>query len=304
MYLVYLCDALTVRPRKDAMAPCTPAVPTVGDFPPLRSLNFERLQKALTLGMDLVASPPPIPLRALGVRIGLHVHAANMWEMQGSPSTYDWLSRMATGCNTSGQAHPPSDNTHLYLVGANVWLRRPYSIAKVRMAPKGAITATAIDASGQRLFHLSPKDQGYEQLARQEVPFEWLRQTAAATERPERLSLGNDGKFFSRLRLLDIGKVFLGTGTVFRAPDGLHELCGAHEWLIGAGGSTEESMASLHSMSKNLTAAITNLIPPSRRSFNSIVLAFDPRGDCALFGAVVTLNAMLIDVIDAARRGP
>jgi hypothetical protein len=306
MYLVYLCDALTVRPRKDAMAPCTPTPPTVGDFPPLRSLNFERLQKALTLGMDLVASPPPVPLRALGVRIGLHVHAANMWEMQGSPSTYDWLSRMATGCNVSGQAHPPSDNTLLYLVGANVWLRPPHSISKLRVAPKGAIAATA--SPGQRLFYLSPDDQGYEQLARQEAPFEWLRRTTAAIERPgghHNAEHSGDGIFFSRLRLLDIGKVFLGTGTVFRAPDGLHELCGAHEWLVGAAGNNRDAtVARLLQMSTRLTAAVSSVVPPSKRSFNSIVLAFDPRGDCALFGSVVALNAMLIDVIDTARRGP
>ncbi|CUG88390.1 membrane-associated protein, putative [Bodo saltans] len=104
-YLVLLFDAITSRPRTDALAPCVPAMHS--ELPSgTNSFDFKSLQRAVARGWNLMHDPPISSLRALGIRIPLHVHNANAWERHESPTTFDWLGRMATQCNVT--TAPPS----------------------------------------------------------------------------------------------------------------------------------------------------------------------------------------------------
>jgi hypothetical protein len=304
-YIVFLNDPITARPRSDAMAPCVPAVPTLGTYPERQLSNYFLLRAALKRGVDLIPNPPVVPLRSLGVRIGMHVHSSNIWEIHGSPNTYDWLSRMATGrCRVQGHTHPLSDETHLYLV--STMLRRSSKLArsKMRVAPTSAKVASVVLGDG--LF-LNPEDTGYRELARLEAPFAWVQRTATAIKaaelrRSQNISADHrDGVFFPRVRLLDMGKVFLDAGNMFHVPDGMHEACTGRDWLLGAAGYNDTN-GKLGWAAKRLRAILSNVIGPSEQNFDAINLAFDTKDDCSCFGTLLTLNAMLIDVIGTARH--
>jgi hypothetical protein len=47
---------------------------------------------------------------------------------------------------------------------------------------------------------------------------------------------------------------------------------------------------------------LSNVTCPFKQNFDAINLAFDTKDDCSCFGTLLTLNAMLLDVIGSARH--
>ncbi|CUG46601.1 membrane-associated protein, putative [Bodo saltans] len=145
-YLVFLSDSITSRSRTDALAPCVlPAQPIVSEFPPKDSHNFNAMKDSVSRGLTLVHDPPVPSLRSLGARIPMHVISANIWELHESPTTYEWLMRMATGnCNVTTAPlrgdewrfgeHPTSDVTHLYRASTVLWVP-PHARSRRRHSP-------------------------------------------------------------------------------------------------------------------------------------------------------------------------
>ncbi|CUI15546.1 membrane-associated protein, putative [Bodo saltans] len=335
-YLVFLADAITARPRTDALAPCVPAQPFLEEYPPAKVHNFRRLKEGVSRGFTLVHDPPVPSLRSLGIRIPMHVISANIWEFHESPTTYEWLLRMATGnCSvvttTSTTAatmnattttttlppqgaaeewrfgeHPASDATHLYRASTMLWLPPNARGAKARRrhSPKYNKTPTR----GAAPFSSGPPTKRRE-LARLDTPFRWLHDAATKVigSDPRKLQRTSEGyhhhrrgTFFSRLRVLDMGKVFLATGNVFHQEDGLHERCTEHHWLVGAA-SYRDTTRVLRTSAENLTSNIFRLLPPSRYRSNVDVvrLRFGSSDDCYSLGALLTLNALLLDIVQS-----
>ncbi|CUI13035.1 GPI-anchored surface protein, putative [Bodo saltans] len=327
-YIVYLFDAITARPRTDALAPCLPAIP-FSTFPlPTTNFAFAALQRAVAQGMTLIHDPPIPSFRALGIRIPLHVHNANAWDLDESPTTYKWLERMATQCNVTTASvlpppsvsttlatqqtslgavernaehssqewivgeHPPSDMTHLYRVETQL-KHTDVSTTRLRVAPVGRKEITVNEGHGA--FH--PSDY---RLTRLETPFVWLRNTTAK-QRDQNHQCENahrPGVFFSKIRLLDMGKVMLASGNAIHTPDQLHEDCYGSLWLAGAAMYKKSSQSHLRQWSKSMKNLAVGLmqhqfdIPGYHAKFS-----FHPDSDCGAVGTLMTVNALLIDII-------
>jgi hypothetical protein len=156
-YLVFLWDPISARPRTDALVPCIPKQPMSDEFL-AGCANEEKLRRAMHFGASFLPKSPIVPLRSLGVRIGMHVHGSNMWERRASPSAFRWLTMMATNCTTAKPpsssfrclhtrpqhacwAHPQSADTHFYLLTPII--RRPkYGLAHF-IAPLAILNASA-----------------------------------------------------------------------------------------------------------------------------------------------------------------
>ncbi|CUE55314.1 membrane-associated protein, putative [Bodo saltans] len=204
-YLVFLSDPITARPRTESLAPCIPAQIIHGEFPPINVHHYEAMRDGASRGMTLVHDPPVTPLRALGVRIPMHVVSANVWEWHESPNTYEWLMRMATNCSvvaddhtTSSDSakveaaasssssiggdwryghHPSSDATHLYRVETLLWFPR-HAATLHRHCPKNGLAAHTDD--GRRRMLGQPRE-----LVRLETPFTWLRDAVTKRHRQD-----------------------------------------------------------------------------------------------------------------------
>lgn len=332
-YLVFLADAITSRPRTDALAPCLPAQPIPEKFPP-DGPNYQKMKNAVSRGLTLVHDPPVPSLRSLGVRIPMHVVNSNMWEVHESSTTYEWLMRMATGnCSVTANAtnvtavapllprektadwrfgeHPSSDVTHLYRTSTNLWFP-DRAVGRRRHALKAPIKPSRRAKPFSVLSPTEPRE-----LVRLETPFRWLHDavTAATGSDPLQQSIQNsnqntegkhdhrNGVFFSRLRVLDMGKVFLATGNVFHQKDGLHERCSGLHWLVGAASYHDTSRA-LRTSAERLTREVFQISPePTDHSeIERVPLRFDNTDDCHGFGTLLTLNALLLDIVQAANE--
>ncbi|CUG90202.1 Hypothetical protein, putative, partial [Bodo saltans] len=331
-YIVYLFDAVTARPRTDALAPCLPAIP-VSEFPlPSVHYFYEGLQRALAQGMTLIHDPPIPSFRALGIRIPLHVHNANAWDRHESPTTYKWLERMATQCSVTATSdssilakpptpaaigleensppewivgeHPTSDITHLYRVETQL-RHTESSVNRMRVAPPGRKEIVANDS-----YVFQPSDY---RLTRLETPFVWLRNTTTAAKRgvlveqhqEEAENSHRPGVFFSKLRLLDAGKIMLSSKNVIHTPDMLHEDCDGIFWLAGAAMYKQDSQSQLRHLSRRIASIAIGLMQQRTKlpGYHS-KFSFHPGSDCGAMGTLMAVNAMLIDmVVDEKRDG-
>ncbi|CUG46926.1 GPI-anchored surface protein, putative [Bodo saltans] len=314
-YLVFLSDSITSRPRTDALAPCVPAAQSiVHEFPPKDVHNFQWLKEGVSRGLTLVHDPPVPSLRSLGVRIPMHVISANIWELHESPTTYEWLMRMATGnCNVTTAPlrgdewrfgeHPTSDVTHLYRASTVLWVS-PHARSRRRYSPN------EFKEPSRRPALSAWPPTGPREVARVETPFRWLHDavTNVTGSDPRNQTITRNssheserhrhGTFFSRLRVLDMGKVFLATDNVVHQQDGLHERCNGVHWLVGAA-SYSDSTRALRISAEALTREVFKILPEPHHvpDIERVPLRFDYSDDCDGFGTLVTLNALLLDIV-------
>jgi hypothetical protein len=145
-------------------------------------------------------------------------------------------------------------------------------------------------------YKFKPSDWG---LLRLETPGVWLRNTSAAVG-TQLENTKREGVFFSRLRLLDMGKIMLSTGNVFKTPDTLHESCNGPHWLVGAATyqDTNHELRRLAMTTENTAKIVAQ---EGGSAFDS-KFNFDSDDDCGAIGTLMTLNAMLLDIVNDHRK--
>ncbi|CUF95856.1 membrane-associated protein, putative [Bodo saltans] len=258
MYIVFLWDPFTQRPRRDPLAPCASPLhmEDATSRKPLRFLFFRKHKY-----LDVAPRIEPVPFRSLGVRIGLHVHGAAYWERVQHPNLLDHWASMALQCTlvqpVCGGAeallhHPTTDDTHLYLLTSAS--SDPLGIAKIPPHYGPPLMSLSTDAMVPSI--VSPVESGAVQVTDERMQrtmrmFEWLKElTTNASKITSSSSHGTRSssssqssssarrmpvKFYSKVRLLDKGKVPYVPGNVFARVDGTHLSCHGYTRLVGSG---------------------------------------------------------------------
>ncbi|CUG88329.1 Hypothetical protein, putative, partial [Bodo saltans] len=329
-YVIFLWDPLTTRPRRDALASEYGPV-AVGQEP----FKFDRIVpsilEAVKSGMTLEPPVPVIPLRRLGVNIGLHVQAMSNWESQASASFESTLTYMATGCapppRSSGRADqlerknvdPPLGGTALYRLSPvlSVPPNERQLFTNVARAvrrdhaqlPRGG---AADNKQWRRALKIASKQSRFFQVDRTVSLFTWLNATEKRRRsfrrgtRPE-----TPPHYFSSVRVLDIQKAFLmlsnvsGINTGVFEREGVHETCATFfPWF----GVTTGWRATAKDFTSSQSGDILKSIEPLKHLLNSISaspnfkwMSFAPafRGvdGCGDFGTHLTITAMLADIV-------
>ncbi|CUG91564.1 Hypothetical protein, putative [Bodo saltans] len=319
-YIVFLWDAITNRPRTESLAPCLPALP-LSEFPLRTTHDYDALKRAADQGMNLFHDPPVPSFRALGIRIPLHVHNSNMWDRVESPTTSDWLTRMSVHCNMTtlssplnGAAtslrlpgdwvvgeHPTSDSTHLYRVTTQL-KHTPASLTRLRVSPPEPWPMVVNES-----YKFQPTNW---RLMRLETPFIWLRNATALVQQrhheQQQQRTENSRQhhvFFSQLRLLDMGKIMLASGNMFQTSDMLHEGCVGNYWLSGAALHNVSMRPYLRRLSRRVSEVALSLMQ-HRVNYPGYdwKFSFHPEVDCGQLGTLMTVNTLLIDIVNNERR--
>jgi hypothetical protein len=242
MYIVFLWDPFTQRPRRDPLAPCASPLhmEQATSRQPLRFLFFRKHKH-----LDVAPRIEPIPFRSLGARIGLHLHGAAYWERVQHPNLLEHWASMALNCRLvepiGGGAealrhHPVSDDTHLYLLTSAS--SDPLGIAKIPPYYGPPLMAHSTDLMAPS--KVNPVQSGAvhvtdERMLRTARMFDWLRDVVANESAVGRHSSSTPSptKFYTKVRLLDKGKVPYVPGNVFARVDGTHLSCHGYTRVVG-----------------------------------------------------------------------
>ncbi|CUG89477.1 Hypothetical protein, putative, partial [Bodo saltans] len=320
-YVIFLWDPLTVRPRRDALAVCGRIA--VGQ----EAIKFDRIATPIRKlvergGMTLEPPVPVIPLRNLGVNIGLHVQGSSNWEARASPSFDATLALMATGCGTHRSRH----ETEVAKVHASLGGTALYRLTPVLSVPQSerqlftnvatptaihAVTRGATNKRWARALTFASKVTRPYEVDRTASLFTWLNETEdrersleATTRKP---------RYFSSVRILDVQKTFVmlsnisGRNTGVFEREGLHETCTTlTSWFGVTTSSGTANNANVNSLQSDgilrsiepLTKLLISLsaLPPNSTTL-PFVPAFRSVDGCGDFGTLLSITALLADVV-------
>ncbi|CUG87677.1 membrane-associated protein, putative [Bodo saltans] len=323
-YVIFLWDPLTVRPRRDALAVCGPMA--VGQ----EALKFDQIAAPIRSavekgGMTLEPPVPVIPLRNLGVNIGLHAQGSSNWEARVSASFEATLTLMATGCGEHRSRHETGETNDVPLGGTALYRLTPVlsvpqselqlfsnvatpaprhqNVVKRSVSQKRWSRAMAI---ATKVFHT------FFEVDRTASLFTWLNATEER-ERALRDTTVREPRYFSSVRILDVQKAFVmlsgnvsGESTAVFERDGLHESCSALSLWFGVttGSASAEEVSPSQQRDdilkriEPLQQALKSLssLPPNSTTL-PFVSAFRSVDGCGDFGTLLSITALLADIV-------